>query len=213
MKVYCDHVDYLANKRIVKIYNPIDGDAYYSIDKWVAKKALGIDDEVLTVSFVSTYLSNHRKGLSILLLAQKYIDKPMRILCVGRNDYFTHSYNDVICFGSVENTKLMSLVYSASDMFVNPTTQESFGKTTVEALMCGVPVVTTKEGVAPEIINDTNGYIIDDLNPQTIADAITYVSDKKYDRERIREAAKVLFDPQTIANEYIKLYRDCLSYG
>jgi glycosyltransferase involved in cell wall biosynthesis len=213
MNAFCNHVDYLANKKVVKIYNPIDGEAYYSVDKRIARKALGIDDEVLTVSFVSVYLSDHRKGLSALLSAKGFVDKRMRILCVGKNDYFTQADDDIICFGSVENTKLMSLIYSASDMFVNPTRQESFGKTTVEALMCGVPVVMTKEGVAPEIINDTSGYIIDDLNPQTIADAITYVSDKKYDRERIREAAKVLFDPQTIANEYIKLYRDCLSYG
>lgn len=210
MNAFCSHVDYLANKKVVKIYNPIDGGAYFSVDKKLARKALGIDDEVLTVSFVSVFLSDNRKGLPVLLSAKDLMDRPVRILCVGRNDHFTQADDDIICFGSVENTKLMSLIYSASDMFVNPTRQESFGKTTVEALMCGVPVVTTEEGVAPEIINESCGCIVDDLNPQVIADAIVYVSDKEYDREKIREAAKVLFDPQTIANEYIKLYRDCL---
>lgn len=210
MNAFRNHVDYLANKKVVKIYNPIDGEAYYSVDKRMARKALGIDDEVLTVSFVSVYLSDHRKGLSALLSAKELVDKRVRILCVGRDDYFIQAKDDIICFGSVENTKLMSLIYSASDVFVNPTRQESFGKTTVEALMCGVPVVTTREGVAPEIINDSNGCIIDDLDPQTIADAIVKVSEKEYNRVKMRELAKLLFDPFTIANDHIKLYRECL---
>ena len=207
---FCNQVDYLSNKKVVKIYNPIDSDSYCLVDKRIARKALGIDDEVLTVSFVSVYLSEHLKGLSNLLSALELVERPVRILCVGKNDYFTQIKDGVICFGSVENTKLMSLIYSASDMFVNPTRQESFGKTTVEALMCGVPVVTTREGVAPEIINDSNGCIIDDLDPQTIADAIVKVSENEYNRVKMRESAKLLFDPFTIANEHIKLYRECL---
>lgn len=209
MSTFCNHVDYLANKKVVKIYNPINGNEYHPIDKTMARIALGMEDDVLTILFVSMFLSDHRKGLSELLSARDSLDRRIRILCVGRNDFFTKKEEDVICFGNVENTKLMSLIYSASDMFVNPTRQESFGKTTVEALMCGVPVITTEEGVAPEIIDDNSGYIIKDINPRNIADAISLVSKREYDRGKIRESVMDMFSPQNIAADYIKLYNDC----
>ena len=210
MESFCKKVDYLSNKRIVKIYNPINGDAYRSIDSYSAKKALGIDDGVLTVLFVSTFLSNPSKGLSELLSAKRLVSKPIRILCVGKNDFFSHSEKDVICFGRVESAKLMSLIYSASDIFVNPTKQESFGKTTVEALLCGIPVVSTAEGIAPEIINDSSGCIINSICPDTIAHAITSVDERKYDHRLIRENVISKFDPRNIALEYIKLYEDSI---
>ncbi len=210
MESFCKKVDYLSNKRIVKIYNPIDGNAYCSIDSIAAKKALGIDDGVFTVSFVSTFLSNHSKGLSELLSAKRLVSKPVRLLCVGENDYFSYAEKDVICFGRVESAKLMSLIYSASDVFVNPTKQESFGKTTVEALLCGVPVISTAEGIAPEIINDSNGCIIDNTCPHTIAHAIAIVNEREYDHSFIRENVKSMFDPRIIAFEYIKLYEDSI---
>lgn len=209
---FCKSVSYLSNKRIYKIYNSIDSDCYFPTEKHIARQVLGFDDNVFTISFISLYLSGNRKGLNNLMKAVEQVGFPVRILCVGRNDFFKNEYENVFCYGSIENSRLLSLIYSASDVFVNPTLQESFGKTNIEALMSGVPVISTSEGIAPEVIDDECGCLLEDRKPRTIAAAIRYVKDKSYNRALIRDKVKDLFSPDKIANQHIDMYNDMLNY-
>ena len=205
---FCKSVNHLSNKKIYKIYNPIDSNDYFPTEKHVARRVLGFDDNIFTISFVSVSLSDHRKGLNNLMKAVELLELPVRILCVGKNDFFKDKLRNVFCYGSIENSRLLSLIYSASDVFVNPTLKESFGKTTVEALMCGVPVVSTAEGIAPEVINDECGCLIENTEPQTIAAAIRYIKDKLYDRELIRGKVKDWFSPERIVKQHIDMYKE-----
>ena len=209
---FCKNVSHLSNKRIYKIYNSIDSNSYFPTEKRTARQVLGFDDNVFTISFVSVFLSDHRKGLDNLMKAVELVEFPVRILCVGKNDFFKDERGDVFCYGSIENSRLLSLIYSASDVFVNPTLKESFGKTNIEALMSGVPVISTSEGIAPEVIDDECGYLIENTEPQKIAAAIKYVKDKSYNRELIRNKVKDLFSPNKIANQHIDMYNDIISH-
>ena len=210
MKTFCSSVDYLKNKETVKIYNPIDAELFSAIDKNIARKALNIDNNALVLSFVSVSLKDHRKGIKQLVDAIKLLNYPIKLLCVGINDYFVDSHPDITCYGSLENTQLLSLIYSASDIFVTPSRQESFGKTTVEAMLCGTPVISTTTGIAPEIINEDSGLIINSTEPTEIAHAIKEVSTRGYDGAAIREKALRLFDPNSIAQQHIDLYNSLL---
>ncbi len=209
---FCKSINYLNNKKIYKIYNSIDSNDYFPTEKHVARRILGFDDNVFTISFVSVSLSDHRKGLNNLIKAIEQVGFPVRILCVGQNDFFKDELENVFCFGSIENSRLLSLIYSASDVFVNPTLKESFGKTNIEALMSGVPVISTSEGIAPEVIDNECGCLIEDTEPQTIAAAIRYVKEKSYNRELIRSKVKDLFSPDRIADQHIDMYKGILNH-
>lgn len=130
---------------------------------------------------------------------------------MGKDDLFSSIPDNVICYGSVENSNLQSLIYSASDVFVCPSRQESFGKTIVEALLCGVPVIATRVGVAPEVIDETCGCLIENTNPDTIASAIHEMSEKTVDRGMIRKKAVSLFDPIVIAKQHIEVYEEAIT--
>lgn len=208
---FCKKNSYLSQKRLYKIYNSIDDKDFSPTNMEVARRVLGIDDDVFTISFVSVVLNDHRKGLQNLMDALKLIDYRVRVLCVGKNNFFRSVPENVFCYGNVENSRLLSLIYSASDIFVNPTLKESFGKTIVEALMCGVPVATTAEGVAPEIINEECGCLLDNASPQSIASALEYVRNKQYNRKNIREMIRPIFLPEKIVNQHIGMYNDILS--
>lgn len=210
MKDFCKNIDFLSQKKIRKIYNPIDSTRFCLIDKNIARKALNIDNDSLIISFVSISLSDHRKGLAELFAAIKQINKPIKLLCMGKNDFFNTIPDNVICYGNIENESLQSIIYSASDIFVSVSKQESFGKTVIEALLCGVPVISTKVGVASEIINKSCGRLVDDIKPETIANAIVELSKEKIDREAIRGMAIPLFNPKEIANKYIITYHEAL---
>lgn len=210
MKTFCSSVDFLKNKETVKIYNPIDAELFSAIDKNIARKALNIDNNTLVLSFVSVSLKDHRKGIKHLVEAIKSLDYPVKLLCVGINDYFVDSHPDITCYGPIENTQLLSLIYSASDIFVTPSQQESFGKTTIEAMLCGTPVISTATGIAPEIIDEDSGLIINSTEPTEIEHAIKEVSTRGYDGAAIREKALRLFDPNSIAQQHKTLYNSIL---
>ncbi|GAB6143626.1 HAD family hydrolase [Desulfocicer niacini] len=58
-------------------------------------------------------------------------------------------------------------------VFVNPALTEPFGLTLIEAAACGLPIVATEDGGPQDIIaNCNNGFLIDPLEPESIANAI-----------------------------------------
>lgn len=74
--------------------------------------------------------------------------------------------------GNVGHDRVLELLRGA-DLFCMPTTvPEGFPKAVLEALACGLPVVTTRVSVLPMLIGRGGGALLDDVEPATIADAI-----------------------------------------
>lgn len=204
---FVQDVDFLANKPIYKIYNAIDDAEYEQIPNLLAKSALGIVDNEFVISFVSVSLKDYRKNLAMIMKALEEIDWKYKIICVGKNDFFHEPIpENVICVGSIENSRILSLLYSASDVFITPSLQESFGKTTIEALLCGTPVISSSVGVAPEAINSNNGLLLDKISSEAIRNALIYVKEKSFNRDEIRCTARMKFKIQEVVNRHIELY-------
>jgi glycosyltransferase involved in cell wall biosynthesis len=67
-------------------------------------------------------------------------------------------------------------VFTSQSVFVLPSRQEGFGLTLLEAMARSVPVVASKTGGIPEIIQDgRNGYLFTTANPPSLADAVKKV--------------------------------------
>jgi spore coat protein SA len=63
--------------------------------------------------------------------------------------------------------------YRRASVLVNPSLEEAFGMSLVEAMACGVPVVATRVGGMPEIVADgETGFLIDPNNPDALASAL-----------------------------------------
>ena len=50
-------------------------------------------------------------------------------------------------------------IYSASDIFINPTLEDNFPTTNIEALACGIPVITFNSGGDAEMLNEKCGIV------------------------------------------------------
>ena len=99
----------------------------------------------------------------------------------------------------------------AFDVFVLPSVKEGFPWTVIEAMATRVPVVATRVGAIPEIIEDKkNGILIEPGNPQAIADAIKeFLNDKKLREDLSKEAQRRVSEKFTLDKmvaEYIKLF-------
>jgi glycosyltransferase involved in cell wall biosynthesis len=86
---------------------------------------------------------------------------------------------DAIFLGYQSGNNL-STAYSSSDIFAFPSTTETFGNVTVEAMASGIPPVCVREGGAYGIINDgVTGLIAEPHNAQSLADKIMYLLDNE----------------------------------
>ena len=78
---------------------------------------------------------------------------------------------DRVCFhGAVDHDTVIRLLHDA-DVFCYPTSTEGFPKVVLEALACGLPIVTTKVSVLPHLVNGC-GVLLDSVSPRGVADAI-----------------------------------------
>lgn len=91
--------------------------------------------------------------------------------------------NRIHGIGYVTNSKMPHL-YLKSDLFLCPSIRESFGIPVVEAMTCGVPVLTSNTSSLPEISGDA-AFFIDPCNPTEIADGINLLISSPETREKL----------------------------
>jgi D-inositol-3-phosphate glycosyltransferase len=119
--------------------------------------------------------------------------------------------------GPVPQSRL-PLYYSAADVSVVASYYESFCLVVLESLACGTPVVSTQVGIAPAVISNENGCLLQDNNPENLADGLAAIL-RKGDMNKycIRQTA-VGYDWASIALRMESEYGDlaaekCLPHG
>ncbi|XKT74533.1 MAG: glycosyltransferase [Patescibacteria group bacterium UBA2163] len=152
------------------------------LEKEAAREALGISEEGLVVGTVAEI--HHNKGIDILALAAQHIPTPIYI--VGDGDDYNYiknilrqkKINNVTLLGAIPNAKKY---LEAFDIFILPSRTESLGYVLLEAGHAHLPVVATKVGGVPEIIeHKKNGLLITPNDPTALANAVeTLLSDQK----------------------------------
>jgi glycosyltransferase involved in cell wall biosynthesis len=110
--------------------------------------------------------------------------------------------------GEISYTKVAEIVRSAS-AFVSFSNYENQPCSILEALCCGVPVIATKVGGIPEVINSQNGIIIEPLNESQLLQAMEMMMDKfkNFDLESIAKSAKMKFSYNAVGSQLNLLYQ------
>jgi glycosyltransferase involved in cell wall biosynthesis len=173
----------LKNGDIYKIYNAIDTDIFRPHEKLAVRKELNLPADrfiILTGGFGITKDPN--KGFSDLLMSLKILKEkhsvPEDKICVvvfGNADEseLKKSAFKIMKAGIINNDEKLSKYYSAADVFICSSKQETGPTTILESMSCGTPVISYNVGVVPEIvINNKNGLICSKNEPGEIADGI-----------------------------------------
>ena len=202
-----------SNYPISIIHNGILSDDFQFLDKHYCRKALGIPIDKTVICFCASDLHEGRKGLDALVKALEQLSHPnITLLCVGKG-HLPKSSVEIIGTGSICNPRLLSIAYSASDLFAMPSYEESFGQTPLEAMACGCPVVAFPCGIIPELITDNNGIRCPDFTVESLAAGIHKALATHYAREAIREDVIERFNISKIAGQYIDLYKQVMVRG
>ncbi|WP_289490328.1 glycosyltransferase, partial [Klebsiella pneumoniae] len=88
----------------------------------------------------------------------KRLPHEYKIVLVGADDRIEQQLpNNIISIQRTQNQQELAEIYSAADVFVNPTKEENYPTVNMEAIACGTPVLTFKTGGSPEMLDETCG--------------------------------------------------------
>lgn len=213
----------LQGSHVHVIPNGIDSNRFRPIDRREARRAFGLPEEGRFVLFVAlNALSDKRKGFWHLAKALDVLESakepdPPELLVAG--DLTPDNAPDLGLktrfLGTITDTDRLATLYSAADVMVAPSLQEAFGKTHVEAMSCGTPVVAFDSGGPSEIIlHDETGYLAEPFEPEALAQGIDRCLSAVRHTPGIGKAARdrVLnrYDIDVVAGHYIDHYRHIL---
>jgi glycosyltransferase involved in cell wall biosynthesis len=99
------------------------------------------------------------------------------VMLVGNRTPATDSIQlDKYNIGYISDNARLSLAYSAADVVIVPSLEETFSNTTAESIACGTPVVGFKTGAIPEmVIDEITGYTFQPGDAEGLADGIARV--------------------------------------
>lgn len=103
-----------------------------------------------------------RKGLDVFIRLASDLDAKYKVVLVGTDEYVDKLLpENILSIHRTHTQSDLAKIYTAADVFVNPTREDNFPTVNMEALACGTPVITFKTGGSPEVIDDTCGIVVE----------------------------------------------------
>ena len=148
-----------------------------------------------------------RKGLDVFCELAKRLDEKFQIVLVGTDENVDKQLpENIISIHRTQNQKELAGIYTAADLFVNPTREEVFGLVNIEANACGTPVLTFNTGGSPECIDKNSGVVVDCDDIDAMETEICRISkENTFLPEACIERAR-MFDMNIKFQKYIELY-------
>lgn len=104
-----------------------------------------------------------RKGVDYWIeLGRKLSKEDFTIVIVGVSKEQRKLFDSsVICIERTSDQQELAAFYSAADVFVNPTLEDNYPTTNLEAISCGTPVITFNTGGSPESVDEYTGEVVE----------------------------------------------------
>jgi glycosyltransferase involved in cell wall biosynthesis len=198
------------------IPNGLDTVAFAPRDRRTAREALGVPADARILLFASQSIDNRRKGFALLVDALGAMALPdLVLMSVGANAPRLDAAVPCVHFGGIGNDRVLSLVYSAADVFVLPSIQDNLPNTVLESMACGTPVVGFDVGGIPDMVRPgVTGERAPRGDAAGFADAIRRLlcddAARQSMAENCRRIAVEEYGLEVQARRYIKLYRSVL---
>jgi glycosyltransferase involved in cell wall biosynthesis len=203
----------LHARRVVRIYNGVDLDAY-------ANGPRASEGPSVTIASAARLIEG--KGIDVLLraLATNDAREGVRLRIAGEGPTLPMLRSLTRELGLIETVEFtgsvadISSFWNACDIAVQPsdTFVESFGMAAVEAMACGRPVIATANGALPEVVEDgVTGTIVTPGDVAALADALLAFTRDPAKRRTVGLAARARceqhFDIRKSAGSYLSLFR------
>jgi L-malate glycosyltransferase len=213
--------NYNINKEIDVIHNFIDSDLYKPVCNEQFKKHIAPNNEKILIH-TSNFRPVKRVSDTIRILKKVNKEIPTKLILIGDGpdrsecERLTRELKlekNVVFLGKQDG---LENLLSVADIFLMPSQSESFGLSALEAMSCGVPVISSSVGGLPELmVHNKTGYIAEFGDVDRMAKyALELLRNKKKINsfsKNSRERAEKVFEKKLIIPQYIKYYEKILS--
>lgn len=195
------------------IHNGIDTSIFKPQNNGSETRAkYGINKKFMLLGVASPWI--RRKGLNDFIQLSKLLNDDEMIVLVGlNNSQINHLPQNIIGLTKTESRQELIDLYSAADLYINPTWEDNFPTTNIESLACGTPLVTYRTGGSIEAVSAETGFIVDKGDIDGLVNVIRHV--KKVGKESFsvacRKRAVEFFNKDDRFKEYLDLYKNILS--
>jgi teichuronic acid biosynthesis glycosyltransferase TuaC len=183
-KSYCVEKLGVSPDRVIVVPNAVDIRRFYPRDKFEMRQKYGMPKDCPIVAFVGHFID--RKGPLRVLESIRYCPG-VKALFIGSGPEQPRG-PDVLFSGIVPNDKIPEYL-SMADVFVLPTLAEGSPNAIMEAMACGLPVVSSDILSLREMVNSRAGILVNPKDQESIASAIKrIVNDQSLRRSMSQEA-------------------------
>lgn len=198
---------YLRNYPVRVINNGIDMNVFKPL-KTDFREKHNLAGKKIVLAIANGFSKN--KGIDLILKLPDELPEDYVVVIVGADPSLCKGFKGIV-INRTNNVQELARIYSAADVFINPTLEDTFPTTNLEALACGTPVVTYRAGGSPESLTKETGVVIDKGDEKSFVEAIQNLNKTKVISEKCREHATHCFNKMDRYNDYIELYKRVLT--
>lgn len=209
-----------SNCNVNLISNGLNTDVFSPSDKCIARKYFSLPEGAKLILFGGiSAKSDFNKGFDLLVECLSLINsKNIELVVFGEKNIGKSVINgfNVTNVGYLSDEESLALLYSAADVVIVPSRQESFSQVCLESISCGTPVVAFNySGPRDIIVHKVNGYLATPYDSNDLALGVDWVFNELENSNnlslRAREVAVDKFDIRIVAQSHLKLYNKILS--
>ncbi|MEN6293871.1 MAG: glycosyltransferase family 4 protein [Methanobacterium sp.] len=174
-------------------YNSVDVERFRPDQISTFKKEIHINQQKPVVLFVGNLV--WQKGVEYLIRAKEFLNVDAEIVIVGDGPLL-EELKGIVEFEKMEGITFTGArndienIMPSADVVVVPSVSESFGIVILEAMASGKPVVATKVGGIPEVVNKKIGILVNPEDPVGLAEAINKILQDKELKENMGKNAR-----------------------
>ena len=211
------------NATVKVIHNALNEEVYKPIDKKFARNILNLSQDKKIILFGAINATkDERKGFKYLIEALKKIDSTdwkdkVELVVFGSSQ--ANADLDISIkthfLGKLHDDITLALTYSAGDVMIVPSVEEAFGKTAMESLACGTPVVSFDSTGLKDIVEHwKNGYRAKCFSSEDLAQGIMWVleNDERLHKlsQNARKTVEEKFTLRLQAQKYLEVYQEVI---
>jgi putative colanic acid biosynthesis glycosyltransferase len=204
---------FLSKNKITSIANCIDLNLFNPKENTlnvITKYGLDKNKKFLIASG-TTWIKS--KGLDDYILLSEMLYSDYQLILVGINESISKNISSKIkCIKRTESQLELAELYSASDILLCLSYQESFGLTPIEAMACGTPSVVYNNTALNEIVSDKTGIKVETGDLNAVVEAINHISKngKQFYSQNCIQRANDMYDMNKNYLNYVDLYHELL---
>lgn len=178
------------------IHNGVDTNIFKPINSNLRNK-YGLQNRIVILGIAAVW--DKRKGLNTFLKLSKVLSKEYKIILVGLSQkQLKHLPSNIIGIKKTNSIKRLIELYTMADIFVNPTLEDNYPTTNIEAIACETPVITYSTGGSVESAK-MYGTVVSKNNVSELVNAIKNI--KKIKKNNIE------INYKNTIKKYMELYR------